>query len=202
MLEPMLAEHDEGGRRFVIYEPTPAEVSARAGDFARWYNAPRNAEMMEATARMTAADVEAFWSELRAGGGRGFFAAVDGEIVGDLDLRNRRGDAAEFAIMIGEGARQGRGLGRAFGGLLHVVAFRELGLARLYAPSRPDNAPMRGLAAALGYVDDASDEARAYADGPTATVQSVSRDAFVSRHSAWIDAVRVRPRFDGDTSPG
>ncbi|MCA9587351.1 MAG: GNAT family N-acetyltransferase [Myxococcales bacterium] len=179
------------GRRFELYEPSPADVDLHAATLAGWYNEPANVAMMEGSGVMDEADVAAFWQELRAAGGRGFFARVDGALVGDLDLRSVRGRTAELAIMIGERQRQGRGVGRVLAATLLVVAFRELGLEKVYAPSRRDNARMRAMAASLGFVDDESDEARALLDSDACTTQSVTASSFRALHADAWSAVRV-----------
>lgn len=174
-------------------EPTAAEVAEHAALLRNWYNAPQNATMMGGSGTMTESDVVEFWDELRQGGGLGFLAFAGGALVGDLDLRNVTAEAAEFAIMIGDAARKGEGLGTAFALMLHVYAFRDLGMKRLYVPPKRANARVHGLNRRLGYVRDASAEAQAYADEPECVVSSLERGAFERRHAqAWREVAASR----------
>jgi RimJ/RimL family protein N-acetyltransferase len=111
---------------------------------------------------------------------------MNGELVGDADVRGVRDGAAEFAIMIGAPAQQGRGLGRALASMVHVFAFRELGLDRLFVPPRRDNRRVHALNRFLGYERDDSAAARAYADGADSETYSISAATFRALHAdAW-----------------
>lgn len=187
----LLWAHD--GHAFEAVEPDAALIDRHACQLCDWYNATENASMMDGSGTMTRADVVDFWRALRADGGRGFFAFVDGELVGDADVRGIDRGAAEFAIMIGSPERKGRGIGRAIARMVHVFAFRELRLDRLYVPPRRDNARVHALNAFLGYEPDESGVARAYADSPDCATFSLSRAGFRARHGdAWLEVVAAR----------
>jgi RimJ/RimL family protein N-acetyltransferase len=173
-------------RSFEAIEPDPNLVLEHAAKLVGWYNAPANASMMESSGMMSHADVVDFWRELRRSGGRGFLGFMSGELVGDADVRGVRDGAAEFAIMIGASAQQGRGLGRALASMVHVFAFRELGLERLFVPPRRDNRRVHALNRFLGYERDNSAAARVYADGPDSETYSISASTFRALHpDAW-----------------
>ena len=179
-----------GGRSFEAIEPDRELVLEHAAKLVGWYNAPANASMMDSSGRMSHADVVDFWRELRNSGGRGFLGFMSGELVGDADVRGMRDGAGEFAIMIGAQAQQGRGLGRALASMIHVFAFRELGLERLFVPPRIDNWRVHALNRFLGYGRDDSLAARAYADGPKSETYSISASTFRALHSdAWNGVV-------------
>lgn len=190
------------GQRFDIVAPDSALVERHAEALLAWYNAPANASMMEGSGTMTRDDVLDFWATLQVDGGRGFFAFVDGRLVGDADLRGIEGGIGEFAIMIGETRDKGRGIGKTIARMVHVFAFRELGLERLYVPPRRDNAPVHALNAFLGYERDDSETARAFADSPHCDTYSLGAAAFRARHpDAWagvlaadrVDAIEGAP---------
>lgn len=189
-----------GGRAFEAIEPDEALIARHAEQLGAWYNAPENATMMDGSGAMSRADVVDFWRELRRCGGRGFLASCDGVLVGDADLRRIDGGAAEFALMIGPASRKGQGLGRALAVMVHVFAFRELGLDRVYVPPRRDNLRVHALNAFLGYERDESAVARAFADGPDCETHSLSAAKFRAMHEdAWRDVVSERVAL---TTPG
>lgn len=144
-------------------EPDEALVRRHASTLAGWYNASENATMMGAGAVMSEDDVIDFWRELRQGGARGFLCFSGEALVGDMDLRGElaRGHA-EFAIMIGETREKGRGLGLAFATMIHVFAFRDLGLGRIYVTPKTENERVQRLNRRLGYVRDDGPLARSF----------------------------------------
>jgi RimJ/RimL family protein N-acetyltransferase len=111
--------------------------------------------------------------------------------VGDADLRGIGGGHAELAIMIGDRALQGRGLGTAFGVMAHALAFRTLGLTRTYVSILPENAASRRLFERLGYVLDDTPAARAIADEPTDVTMSLERARFESAHATQLTELRL-----------
>lgn len=176
----------ERDRSFEALEPDAELVERHADQLRDWYNAHDNASMMDGSGAMSREDVIDFWRDLRAAGGRGFLGFVDGQLVGDADVRGIRRGTAEFAVMIGGAANKGRGLGRALAVMVHVFAFRELRLDRLYVPPRRDNHRVHALNAFLGYERDDSPAARAFADGPDSETYSLSATRFRERHrAAW-----------------
>ncbi len=173
-----------------IVEPTPDEVHAHARDLAAMYNDDHNRAMMGHDA-MTEADVVAHFDEMRRDGARTLLFFQGETLVGDGDLRGMAAGAAELAIMIGARATQGRGLGTRFALMLHAFAFRVLGLERVYVGIVPGNLASRRLFDKLGYREDASDEARAYADDESDVTTSTDRASFEARHAAALDAIRI-----------
>ena len=175
---------------FEAVEASPALVDAHAAVLCGWYNAPENASMMNGSGTMLPGDAVDFYRELHEEGGHGFLGFVDGVLVGDADLRGVAGGAAEFALMIGDRAWKGRGVGRTLATLVHVYAFRELELARVFVPPRRDNVKVHALNAFLGYARDDSEQALTFADGPESETYSLGADAFRARHpAAWRDVV-------------
>lgn len=170
------------GVLFEAIEPAAELVGVHAPTLRRWYNAADNAPMMGGSGDMTDEDVVAFWRALRQGGGRGFLAFVDGALVGDMDLRNVSAGAAEFAIMIGDASQKGRGLGKVLAAMLHVFAFRELGLSRVYVQPKRENVRVQRLERALGYEPDDSPAARAYADDEGCLTMSLGAETFRERN--------------------
>jgi len=184
---------DKDGLSLVALEPDDALVAAHAATLTRWYTAPENASMMGGSTTMTEADTREYWTELREAGGRGFLFFADGVLVGDADLRGFRDDVAEFAIMIGEASQKGRGLGLALARMLHVFAFRELRLRRLYVPPKAENARVHRLNAALGYQPDDGPVARSFADEEDARTASVGPEEFRAKNdAAWREVVARR----------
>lgn len=177
-----------GGNIFEALEPDATLVCEHASTLARWYNARDNASMMGGSGTMTPGDVVDFYRELADGGGRGFLSFADGALVGDMDLRSMRGDTAEFAVMIGDSARKGQGLGGVLASMIHVFAFRELGLARVYVQPRKENVVVQRLERRLGYEPDGSAEARSHADDDDSITMSISSEAFRAKNAeAWAE---------------
>jgi RimJ/RimL family protein N-acetyltransferase len=116
----------------------------------------------------------------------------DGALAGDADLRHIEAGHAEFAILVAARAAQGRGLGTAFARMLHVFAFRTLGLERVYVTILPENLASLRMFDKLGYRRDESPEARAHVDHPTDLSLSLARADF--ERSGPLDEVRIEPR--------
>jgi RimJ/RimL family protein N-acetyltransferase len=183
-------------------EPTDQEIAGAAPDLAAYYNDRHNRQMMgHEDEPFTAAAVATYYRELRAGGGRPFLLqrgrAEERSLVGDADLRNIEDGVAEVAIMIGGRQVQGRGLGTRYATMLHVFAFRVLGLDRLYISVVPANAASRRLFGKLGYEIDDSPEARELIDEETDLTLSVSRARFEGICAASLREVRAHRRSDG-----
>jgi RimJ/RimL family protein N-acetyltransferase len=162
-------------------EPTAAELTEHAPALSAGYNDPANAALMGHTQPISAAEVIEHYTTSIAGGMRAFLLFVDGALAGDADLRNLAGDAGEFAFMIAAPAAQGRGLGTRYAQMIHTFGFAHLGLHRIYASVMPSNTASRRVFDKLGYVVDASDAARAYADEPGDVVLVLARDVFFAR---------------------
>ncbi len=115
-----------------------------------------------------------------------------GKLVGDADFRSLAAGRGEFAILILERGAQGKGLGTRFATLLHALAFRALGLERIYVTILPQNVASRRLFARIGYAVDASAEARAYVDEELDVAMSLGKEAFERDHADAIAQVARR----------
>lgn len=170
----------------------PGDVAAHAGALCDWYNLPENAALMGNTAVMTTADVLEYWAERPARRARGFLLFADDALVGDAELRNIVDGRGEFSLMIGALATQGRGFGGTFAAMVHVFAFRILGLERVYVQPLPENVRVQRLERRLGYSLDDSPEARAFADDDRAITMSIDRAAFEANNAeAWREVIAV-----------
>ncbi|HEY8925593.1 MAG TPA: GNAT family N-acetyltransferase [Polyangia bacterium] len=190
------AEHRHRGETLRAIEPTLDEVVAAAPALASFYNDPYNRRMMANTISMSTEEVVASFADLRAGGGRPFLLYAGERLVGDGDLRHLgvSAGAAEVAVLVGDRAVQGRGLGTRFTALLHAFGFQVLGLERIYASILPGNEPSLRLFARLGHAPDASEAARAFTDEPGDVTLSVSRPIFESAARDLLEDVRLAPR--------
>jgi RimJ/RimL family protein N-acetyltransferase len=180
-------------------EPTPAELADASAALAGYYNDPHNRAMMGQDGEpFTAASVVRYYQSFRAQGGRPFLLRFGGAgastLIGDGDLRNLRDGAAEVAILIGDRAVQGRGLGTRCVTMLHAFAFQVLGLERLYISVLPTNPASRRLFEKLGYQVDDSPAARRHIDADTDLTLSVARAEFERRASAGLIHLRVFER--------
>lgn len=186
------------GVPYRIVEPTPAEVRIHAGVLADWYNVPANAALMGNTQPMSFADVVEYWAEVPARAARGFLLFVEDDLVGDAELRGiargAPGGIAEFSLMIGAPSTQGRGLGGIFAAIVHVVAFRELGLSRIYVQPKPENVRVQALERRLGYERDDSAIAKGFADDDRAITMSIEAEVFAARNAGAWGEVAVVPR--------
>ena len=175
-------------------EPTPEELVRYAKQLSYGYNEPHNAEMMGHTFVLSPDDVIETYRENLAAGMRAFFLFERGMLAGDGDLRGLRDGAAEFAFMIGMPTAQGKGLGTRFATMIHAFGFRELALARIYASVVPHNAASRRVFEKLGYVDDDSPSARAYADEPGDVTLALDRAAFEAAHAKVLARIQIAVR--------
>lgn len=172
-------EWRQGEETLAAIEPTAEELGRAAPELAAFYNDSHNRAMMGHTSdAYTAADVIAYYQQLRAQAGRPFLLLRDAVLLGDADFRNIDGGAGEFAIMIGGRAMQGRGLGTRFGLMLHAFGYGVLGLERIYVSVIPANTASRRLFEKLGYRIDDSPAARAYIDEESDLTMSLERATF------------------------
>lgn len=76
--------------------------------------------------------------------------------IGNIALENidALNKSAEFAIIIGDKAQWGKGVGTEAGKLLVGHGFRELNLHRIYCGTSEDNKGMQKLAEALGFKEE------------------------------------------------
>ena len=190
----------EAGRELVAREPTDDEIGRHAPALALAYNDPRNAPLLGHTSDLTADDVIDHYRELGEDGARQFHLFVDGVLAGDADLRGVEDGAAEFAFLIAAPAAQGQGLGTRFALMIHAFAFaappRGAGLTTIYASVVPANVASLRVFAKLGYTEDGSPAARAYADEPGDVVLAIDRATFLARHAAAIAGIVIGPRDD------
>jgi len=189
-------EWRRAGDRLQITEPTPDEVAAVAPQLAAFYNDPHNRRLLANTQTLTDGDVVDVFRDCHAAGGRPLLLWRDGVLVGDGDLRrvDLAGGTAEFAILIGDRAQQGRGLGTQFAAMAHVFAFATLGFQRLYIAIVAGNVGSQRLFQKLGYQPDDSAQARASADAPDDVTLSCSRERFASLWASATVDVRVARR--------
>lgn len=180
------------GAVFRAVEPDAELVSKHAATLRDWYNVPANASMMGNTVEMSRDDVLEYWAGVQERKARGFLLFLDDSLCGDAELRNVECGRAEFSIMIGPLGQQGRGLGGTFAMMLHVFAFRVLGLDRVYVQPKPENVRVRRLEQRLGYELDSSPEARAFADDDEAITMSITRPAFEEKNASAISDVHAR----------
>jgi RimJ/RimL family protein N-acetyltransferase len=184
-----------GGETLTALEPTDEELRRAAADLAAFYNDSHNRLMMGHDAEPhTAADVIAYYRELRLEGGRPFLLHMNGVLMGDADFRNLAEGTGEFAIMIGGRASQGRGLGTRFGLMLHLFGYDVLGLERIYISVIPANAASRRLFEKLGYQIDDSAVARRFIDEETDLTMSLARAAFDRTRTGDHIAIRAFER--------
>lgn len=180
--------------RFVALEPNALELAAAAAPLAAYYNEAHNREMMAHQTLMTEADVREHFESLQNAGGRAFLLFLDWRLMGDADLRHVEKDRAECAIMIGARSEQGRGLGGRYLELVHVLAFGELGLSKVFASIIPANTPSQRAFQRFGYTTDDSPDGRRYAEAPTDLTYSIDRETFQRLHAAVAAGARVTAR--------
>jgi [ribosomal protein S5]-alanine N-acetyltransferase len=188
-------EWKQGEETLTAIEPTTEELDRAAPELAAFYNDSHNRAMMaHETDAYTAADVIAYYQQLRAEAGRPFLLFLDGVLLGDADFRNLEGQAGEFAIMIGGRATQGRGLGTRFGLMLHAFGYGVLGLERIYISVIPANTASRRLFEKLGYQIDGSPEAREFIDEESDLTMSLTRATFERARASERSAIRTFER--------
>jgi RimJ/RimL family protein N-acetyltransferase len=176
------------------YEPTPLEAAAAAPLLAPCYNNTYNRSMMAHAGEMSVEEVAAHFLRIADEGGRPFLLEREGVLMGDADLRHIEADQAEFAILIGERAAQGKGLGQRFATMIHVLAYEGLGLERVYVTIIPANRPSQRLFQKLGYEPDDSPAARSYIDEEEDLTFSLRRARFRELHATPLSEIRFTER--------
>jgi RimJ/RimL family protein N-acetyltransferase len=195
---PLSAEQTIDGRRYAARTVTPETLRDAAPILAHAYGHPFNAAMMGHDEPFTEGEVIEHVEELVAEGGHAFLLTLDGVVVGDADLRGLDASSrtAELAIMLvpaapdGESAQR-RGLGTRFALLVHALAFRALGLERVFVAILPHNEGSQRLFAKLGYVPDDSPAARALVDDAAEVTLSIDRARFEALHAAALEGARI-----------
>lgn len=181
-------------RRLELVEPTEEEVRAHSEALADHYNEPANRALLTHTHFFTAGDVAERFAEMRARGDRLFLLRVDGSLVGDCDLRNFEGRAAEYAVMVGPRAFQARGFGTRFSLMVLALGVERLGLNRFYASVRPENEGSLRMFEKVGYRVDASPVARRYAEEADDVCVSIAASTFRRIHADAIGRIRLGAR--------
>jgi RimJ/RimL family protein N-acetyltransferase len=186
----------DGEAELRIGEPTAAEVTAVAPRLTAFYNEPHNKRLLANTLDLTAQDVSDFYRQVRADGGHTLLLWRDGVLMGDADFRrvDAAAGTAEFAILIGERAAQGQGMGTRFATMAHALIFATLPLARVYVSIVAGNAASLRLFQKLGYQRDDSPQARAGADDATDVTLSVTRAAFREARAEDVAGIAFRER--------
>jgi RimJ/RimL family protein N-acetyltransferase len=165
---------------------------------ADYYNEPVNRALMTNDREMSPADVVTQFEAMAAEGGRPFLLYVDGGLIGDCDFRHVTHHHAEFAIMIGPRQTQARGLGTRFTIMATLGAFGPMGLSRVYASIRPENAGSLRMFEKVGYRVDASAEARRFAEAPDDVCVSIDLPRLRERNpEAFEQVVIVSPPGHG-----
>ena len=176
------------------FEPTPSEIRAVAPQLSGYYNDEHNRAMLTHEEDMSAEEVVTHYEESHAEGDRLFLLERDGVLMGDADFRCFDTESAEYAILIGARDQQGRGLGKKYTTMLHALAFRGLGLARVYVTILPANRASIRLFEQLGYLPDASPRARDLIDEESDVTLSVDRASFEKQHATMMNAVHFNTR--------
>jgi RimJ/RimL family protein N-acetyltransferase len=184
----------DGGDLLVALEPTEAEVRSAAAALAAGYNDPHNRVMIDNEHDYAASDVVEHFATMAADGARTFLLYRGDELVGDADFRHVEAGRAEFAILVVARSSQGKGLGTRFARMLHALAFRALGVERVYVTILPHNVASRRVFEKIGYREDVSPEARAYVDDETDLSLSLGREEFERREGEALRAVSVSAR--------
>jgi RimJ/RimL family protein N-acetyltransferase len=179
--ELFIVEWATCGALLRIVEPKALEeVRVHASALAEYYNEPTNRALMTNAHHFLAEDVVERFAEMRAEGGRPFLLFEDDIFMGDGDLRHIERHEAEFAIMVGARARQAKGRGTLFSIMVLALAFGRLGLQRVYASVRPENAGSLRMFEKVGYALDTSVEARRYAEADDDVCLSIDACAFAT----------------------
>jgi RimJ/RimL family protein N-acetyltransferase len=185
------AEWPDADGALRVHEPTDDEIAAAAPALCAFYNDPHNRAMLAHDDELTVDEVVEHFAGLYQDGAHPFLLAQEERLIGDGDLRHVDDRFAEAAIMVGERAVQGRGLGTRFGVMVHALAFRAFGLERVYATIIPANRASLRLFAKLGYVLDDSPQARGYIDADDDVSLSLDRARFEELHGAAADRIRL-----------
>lgn len=180
--------------RLAAIEPSPREIATHASALAAGYNDPVNAPLMGHAEPLTEGEVVEHYQEMVDEGARAFLLFCDDQLVGDADLRGIDDGAAEFAFMIAAPNLQGKGLGTRFALMIHAFGFGALGLQRIYASVVPHNTASRRVFEKLGYGEDPTAAARAFADEPDDVVLSIDRATFERVNGETSRPIRVGDR--------
>jgi RimJ/RimL family protein N-acetyltransferase len=182
------------GGSLLAIEPHPDEVEQHAAALTAAYNDPHNAPLLGHTERMSERDVAAYYASLANHGGRAFLVFRDGALVADGDLRNIARGTAEFAFMVAEVAEQGKGLGTRIATMIHMFAFNQLRLQRVYASIIPKNVASRRVFEKLGYRIETGPIALSYAEDHGDIVMVLDRPTFTRSHTLAMAEIQIAVR--------
>jgi RimJ/RimL family protein N-acetyltransferase len=157
-------------------------------------NDRHNSAMLTNTQEMTATEIVESYEFLRTNNGRPFLLEQDGVLMGDADFRNISGSTGEFAILIGSRTQQSRGLGTRYAAMMHVAAFRVLGLERVYASIVPTNVASRRMVEKLGYQLDQSSFASSFTEEKDDIVMSIDWPRFELASAELMSEVTITAR--------
>jgi RimJ/RimL family protein N-acetyltransferase len=177
-----------------VIEPTDEEVAHYAPALAAFYNDPHNSAMMANTQALSTEDVADHFAAIRREGGRALLLFVDGELMGDADLRHVEPDCAEFAFMIGARTAQGRGLGTRLGLMVNAFALHTLGIDRIYASVLPHNHASLRAFEKMGFTFDDRPAARRYAENESDVTLSIGRAEFDLRNPDVVAELKIEAR--------
>ena len=171
---------------------TAADLAVHAPALARAYSDPANMRLLGHIGTLTVEDVLEHYARLDDEHGNGLLLFRDGALAGDADIRGVTMHGAElvgeFAFLIGAPKEQGKGLGTAFAIMVHTFAFRDAGLARLYASILPDNNASRRVFEKLGYHVDAGDHG---IGDEGDVVMSIDAATFLHQHAAAVADIHL-----------
>lgn len=187
-------EAPSGQGKLLVFEPAEAEVLVAAPMLAIFNNDRHNSAMLTNTQEMTATEIVESYEFLRANNGRPFLLEQEGVLMGDADFRNISGSTAEFAILIGSRTQQSRGLGTRFAAMMHVAAFRVLGLERIYASIVPTNVASLRMVEKLGYQLDQSSFASSFTEEKDDIVMSIDWPQFELSSAELMSEVTITAR--------
>lgn len=185
---------DRDGGPLRGFEPTREELSAGAPLLSEYYNEPTNRALMTNEHDYSANDVVLMYERMWEAGGRQFFLACGDTLVGDCDLRNIEHDRAEYAVLVGPRQTQAKGLGTRFSIMVLALAFGRLGLRRVYASIRPENAGSLRMFAKVGYAIDEGPDARRYAEAPDDVCVSIGPEELGRAYPHALAEVRITVR--------
>lgn len=180
--------------KLLVFEPTETEVLVAAPVLAIFNNDRHNSAMLTNTQEMTATEIVENYEFLRTNNGRPFLLEQEGVLMGDADFRNISGSTAEFAILVGSRTQQSRGLGTRYAVMMHVAAFRVLGLERVYASIVPTNIASRRMVEKLGYQIDQSSFASSFAEEKGDIVMSIDWPRFELAGAELMSEVTITAR--------
>lgn len=172
-------------------EATADDVREHAATFAAAYNDPKNAALLGHTEPLDEDDVLEHYVNMIADRGHPFLLFRDGRLVGDGDLRTALDGACEFAFLIADPNKQGKGLGTRFALMICAAGFARLGLTQIYASVVPANVASCRVFEKLGFVLDTSSKARAFADEDNDLVLSINRETFERANAVAIAQITL-----------